>query len=316
MRKASLSARLLCFLLLGGLLPVAALAVFTSWYVQVRLYDRLGQQLRIAAEEARDTVDRDMLERYRDLKSLADDPALAASPASVVAAFLRTAPPEGAGFSRRSDRCLQVLASDGKAVFETGECEAAGGWIRPSGAASGPYFAGTRALANGTPVTDVSLPIGASGLNSYELRATLDLRSLSDLLVREKFPGGLGMDVVVYTPDGRIVATKNGVAAGALADEFPVLAALSGEAAGSREGGGARGTPALAAANTLAGLAPPLEALKWKVAVVQPLDDLSEPTVILLRQLRRWIAAVALLAALASALCWALLFPGAESSGA
>jgi diguanylate cyclase (GGDEF)-like protein len=307
-KNLSLKARLFGFLLFGGLLPVAVIAVFVFWYIQVRLYDRLGLELRIAAEDVRDKVDRHLFERYRDLKTLADDPALASSPESAMGQFRKGVPPAGSDFTRRSYRCLEILKADGTALSSLGECDAPGDWIRPSGAGPGAYFSKTRALPGGATATDVSLPVPSSGANAYELRATVELRSLSDLLVREKLPGGLDMDVVVYTPERLIVARKNGVAASVLADEFPVLTEMNESAADSRVGTIARGRPALAAVNTLAGLEPPLDALKWKVAIVQPLDDLSEPTVVLLQQLRRGIASVALIAVLGSLLCWALLF--------
>ena len=310
MKHLSLRARLFGFLLFGGLLPVVVIAVFVFWYIEVRLYDRLGLQLSIAAEDVRDKVDRAMYERYRDLKSLADDPALVASPAAAMGEFLRAAPKNSAVLSRKSYRCLQIIRSDGTVLADKGDCEAAGDWIRPEGAAAGAsaYFAKARVLQSGTPVADVYFPIDVAGLHLYDLRATVDLRSLSDMLVREKLPGGLAMDVVVYTPDRQIMARKNGVAAAVLSDEFPVLSAMDAEAAGSRFGSIAGGRAALAAVNTLAGLEPPLAALKWKVAIVQPLDDSSEQTVILLRQLRRGILTVALIAVLASLSCWALLF--------
>lgn len=304
MRPPSLRARLLGFLLVGSLLPVLLMAVFVFLSLRAGLHAQLGRELGISAEDLRDELDRDLYERYRDLKTVADDPATPASPADVFDAYWRTAPKKAAAPSRQSCLCLALLRADGAEVLRRGRCDVAGE-VPPPMNATAAGLARTRALPNGTPGLDLFLPLAAPARDAYAVRATLDLRPLSDLLVREKLSGGLDRDVVVYAPDRRVVARKNGVGPAAADDAFPVLTGLD---SGFRRGRVAGGRDALAAVNTLAGLSAPLDGLQWKVAVVQPLDDASEQTVLLLRRLRAAILAVGLLALVASLTCAFLVF--------
>jgi diguanylate cyclase (GGDEF)-like protein len=300
---------MLGFLLFGSLLPVVVIAVFVFLYVSTSLRDTLASQLAISAEEVRDQVDREMYDRYLDLKALADDPALAAEPAAALAAFSRGASRKYPNLSRKRFLCLAVVRADGAPLAESGACDAAGRRERAYGPRPGAaYASGTRALKDGAPVLDTYFPLAHPGSEAFGLRATEDLRPLSDLLVRQKLPGGLGKDVVIWSSENQILARKNGDPGASLAEAFPMLDKMDAPAAFAARGAIGGGRPAVAAVNTLAGLAPPLDALKWKVAVVQPLDDLSEQTLVLLQQLRRVLSLVALGAVAVSVSCWLVLF--------
>lgn len=297
--------RLFGFLLFGGLLPVAVVAASVYFVAASRLKERVAQQLAISAEQVRDRLDREMYDRHLDLKSLADAPALAEQPQAILAAFSRASSKKYPNLSRKLYLCLSVVRADGTPMAEAGTCELAG---RPGrGPAGAAYTVATRALRDGAPVLDVYFPL-APGAEAAGLRATEDLRSLSDLLVKEKLAGGLAQDVVVYSPENQILARKNGEPGAALAEAFPLLDRADAPAAFSARGALAGGRPALAAANTLAGLAPPLDALKWRVAVIQPLDDTSAPNLLLLEQLRGLLSAAAAVAALVSVAGWAYFF--------
>ena len=304
----SLRSRLLGFLLFGALLPVVLIAGFVFRYVETRLLGNLALRLAISAEEVRDRLDRELYDRYRDLKSLADDPALASGPAAALASFARTASKISPDLSRKHYLCLAVVRKDGTAIAESGPCETAGGRYRPYGPGPGDaYSAKTRELKDGTPVLDVYFPLAKPGNEAFGLKATEDLRPLSDMLARRTPPGGLAQDVVVYSAENQILARKNGGAGGSLAEAFPMLDKMDTQPAYAARGSVGRGRSAMAAVNTLAGAAPPLDELKWKVAVVQPLDDRSEQSLELLRQLRRMTAVVAVIAAAASTACWLFL---------
>ncbi len=297
--------RLFGFLLFGGLLPVALVAASVYVVASSRLRERVAVQLAISAEQVRDRLDREMYDRHLDLKTLADAPALAEQPQAILSAFARASSKKYPNLSRTLYLCLAVVGADGQPVAEAGACETAG--RRDRGAPGTVYTATTRALRDGAPVLDVFFPLAAGG-ERLGLRVTEDLRSLSDLLVKERLPGGLAQDVVVYSPENQMLARKIGDPGASVVEAYPLLDRADAPAAFSARGALPGGRPALAAANTMAGLAPPLDALKWRVAVIQPLDDLSEPTLMLLDELRRLLGAAAGVAALVAIAGWAYFF--------
>ena len=292
-------AKALAFLALGGLLPIALVAGTVCLYSEARLRDNLALQLAISAEEVRDRVDREMYDRYRDLKSLADDGGTAADPEGTLAAFTRNVERKYPNLDRKRFLCLAVVRPGGAALYELGACETLGGRVRLDGPTA--YVSKPRALKDGAPVLDTYFPLATPGPEAAGIRATEDLRPLSDFLAKLKLPGGLAKDVVLYSPENQVLARKNGDPGASLAEAFPLLDRAGAPPAYSARGKMAGGRAAFAAINTLAGAAPPLEALKWRVAVVEPLDDLSEPNLDLAARLRRATGIAALIASAVSA---------------
>jgi len=304
-RDMSLRGRLLGLLLLGGLLPVAAIAWFVFWYIEVRLYDQLALQLSITAEDVRDRVDRELYGRFRDLKALAGDPALAAAPGAGLDRFLRSDSSKRGGPNQGVYSCLEVLRGDGAELSRRGAC---GRPSPPSPAEPRAPFLALASAGGGAPAFDLYLPISARGRGAGWLRAVLDARPLTDQLARTKLGGGLDAVALILAPGGAVVARRAAADSNAPADPLPLLAALERARAPAGRGPIAPGRDAVAAREDLVGLTPPLDSLHWRIAIVQPLDDLSEQTVLLLHQLSRGILTAAALAVFTSLLCALLLF--------
>lgn len=308
MNKVSIKVRLIAFLLLGGLLPLAVMAGFVSRFVQIRLYDNLGAHLSMSAEELRDRIDRELFDRYRDLKTLAENPRLAGDPAGAVEHFISSVSRKQHYFGHEIYQCIQVRQKD-RPPYRSGGCDLLETSFDvpslPSAGLSG--LSGVYMSRAGVPVIDVVMPVqGSAGWVS----ATMDLRSLEDILQREKIPGGLNKQVLIYDEDDTVIAGKYGgeIPRAGRPSDLPALLKSSRPASGFVRGPLIGDRQALAAVNSLVGLAPPLDTLKWKIAIVQPLDDNSEPTVVSIERLRQGIRAAVLITVLGAVFfSWILL---------
>ena len=274
MRKFSIRVRLISFFLIGGLLPIAVFAGFVFWYVQARLYEDLGQRLSVTCEDIRDKIDRELFSRLQDLKAMAGHPGLGVTPGPAIDDFLKGVSNKRTYYGHDLYSSIRVLRNESTVKN------------------SSIQISGVTRIGNDVPAMEIRLPLNdpRGGAESV-LSATMDLRSLADMLEREKLSGGLDKEIVLFNSEGEIVARKDGSRgyAGKATDEFSLLADFRGKPSGYVRGSLPNRRPAMAAVNTLLGLTPPLDTLKWRIAVVQPLDDPSEETVTLIQNLRRGI---------------------------
>lgn len=308
LRRTSIRARLLAFLLLGGLLPVAVLGAYVSVRIGRELRANLGKRLAVEAEDLRDRIDRDLFETLRGLETVAADPSASAD---LAGAFRRIE--ERRGSARTSILSLALVGPDGAVLRRAG---------RPGApdpaeyrAALPPAVAGEAAVSEvlrlgDAPVVLLSLPVVARGARPPGiLLAALDVRSLAELARDVKIVRGLMRESIVYRGGvGALARTREGAPLfGDAHREFPLLAGGEEIVPGAVHGRLADGRPALAADRPLEGLRPPLDRLGWRVAVVQPLDDPSEETVDLVARVRRGILLASATAILASIVLSALL---------
>ncbi len=348
MSWGSLRVRLIGFLLLGGFLPVCVLAFFLLWFVRAELHEGLTRQLDISTDFLAARVSREMLLTLKVVRDLSRDPLLDAEPESVLRRTIAQAEVGTAGTSHRPLLvALELAAPDGSVRAQwphrlaprilhalqqdtsnpLGGTSSVQGAPGPRVAATGPeprLNLATSAAGNlfapdsQPPFIVLTLPrsVGRGGAGG-SLRAVLDLAAISDLIAREKPPGGLEKEILIYEVSGRILARLD-PSRGLLT---PVLARYQFLGTTPGVGRGAISDPrgdrsAIYAVKTLlgSGYPAPLDTIDWRLAAVQPLDDPSEETVSLIAGIQRGMiaaAAVALIASLvlASILLRSILLP-------
>lgn len=321
----SLRTRLIGFLCLGGLLPVLALALFLLFFVRAELRAGLTRDLDISSDFIAARISREMLITLKVLRDLVRDPLLESDPERILQTTLRQSAVGTTGTSHRSLLvALELRRPDGSVrarwpprpparVLEALET----GLVNRSGNATSARLATAAdreafAADSQPPLLVISfVRPDAPGRREETLRAVLDLAALSDLIARENPPGGLDKEILVYERAGRVLARLDPTR-GLLS---PVLGryAFLGTARGIGRGRISeprRERDAVFAVKPVlgSGFPAPLDALDWRLASIQPLDDPSESHVALLASIQQGVlaaAAVALVGALA--LAWILL---------
>ena len=311
LKPTSIGFRLLAFLLAGGLFPLAILGGIFFHFAQRELRSQLARELSVGMESFRNALDVEMMETYLSLQHLSRHPGLRANPRGTFREFLRTSSGRSKALDRDSVRCMAVTDSHGVPQSQLGDCyhlskrrQVCLAMAKAGQRVSSPYM-----LYAGDPSIDMFFPIHErDSINLSGLWITVDLEHLSDMLAATHFAGGVNKDAFIFTSDQLMIARispgrgfLSNVAAG-----YPVVTAALQERESTALGEVTGGSQSIAAAAPLTALISDLEPLRnWRVAIVQPLDDPSEPTVILIERLR-FGAKVSVLLAIGCSLLFSL----------
>jgi diguanylate cyclase (GGDEF)-like protein len=290
--------RFLAFLLLGGLWPTALLGFLVFQFIEHELQQQLGRELMIQVESIRNQIDRELMASYLELRRLSVQEFLPDQPEVALRAFVRRAAEDYGGGDKY--RCVAVV-EDGKPTFRVGDCTHLQAFRAPPGETplvSEPYM-----VTHTEPVIDFWF---AREETDSGLLVSYSLSFLSELLSRTDVPGGVYLDLLVLSADGKMLARKDagrGLVMNAPA-LYPMLYEPRDKAGGHALGWVTGGGEAVAASRNLVGLLPELAPVSgWQVAVVQPLTDGSERTVVLINRMR-----FGLLLAVVATLTCSLLF--------
>jgi diguanylate cyclase (GGDEF)-like protein len=298
--------RLLAFLLIGGLLPTGFLGFVAFRFIEYNLQVYLGQALAVEVEGVRNQIDRELMRAYIDLRRLVREPDLQSEPRKIIRSFLRTTASGQIG--REKFPCV-ALVTHRAVELSVGDCLHLPERLRsfdrifPEGnTISTPYM-----LRAASPALDFWLPRGDR--SGRGLLATFNLGYLSDLLTQADIKGGVYHDIFVYAADGTMLARRIpglGLLSNTLVG-FPVLEVAAGNPDGIGVGQLYDGDQAVAAVVRLVGLLPELEPIRgWRVAMVQPLSDRSEGTIVVIERLRAALK-VAVVVTVAASLLFALI---------
>lgn len=316
LRPSGLAFRLVAFLLVGGLIPVLVLGWLASTYVQSSLQEDLGLRLSVWLEAERNRMSQRLAEEFFSLRRLSRDPELRDGNTKPLREFFRERFGAVTVQGRSIYRCLSVFGSGGERLGEIGDCTHLGERRRAWSWGSRPplWMSPTYYPYHDTPAVDLFFPFNEQDPHDNSgLWATLDLGFLSTQLARAGFVGGVRHELVVFDSSGRMLGRRS-PADGLLANTaaaYPVLAAAQETGSTFVVGEVAGGRQALAAVLPLVPLAPELTPVgRWRMAVIQPLDDRSEATLLLIERVRVGLALVVILTLLFSLTFAVLLLRG------
>ncbi|GAB4252184.1 MAG: hypothetical protein Kow00109_27800 [Acidobacteriota bacterium] len=316
LRPSGLAFRLVAFLLVGGLIPVLVLGWLASTYVESSLHEDLGLRLSVWLEAERNRVSQRLAQEFFRLRRLSRDPELRRGNPEPLREFFRERLGAVTVQGRSIYRCLSVFAPWGEQINGVGDCshvvERRRAWSwgsRPSQWMSPTYF-----LSYDTPAVDLFFPFHEKDpYDNSGLWVTLDLGFLSTQLARAGFVGGVHHDLVVFDATGRMLGRRS-PADGLLANTpaaYPVVLAAAESGSTFAVGEIVGGRQAIAAVLPLVPLAPELAAVgQWRMAVIQPLDDRSDTTLLLIERVKFGLALVVILTVLFSLTFAALLLRG------
>lgn len=304
--------RLLAFLLLGGLLPVGFLGFVAFRSVEYNLQLHLGRELAIEVEGVRDRIDSELMRAFIDLRRLGRDPQLQDEPRAAIRRFLTTSASGQIG--RERFPCLAVLGDHGELSESFGDCRHLLSRLRRWSE----IFPNARVISNPytlyaeSPAVDLWFPQNEP-YSRRGLLATFSLRYLADLLLQLEIRGGVYHDVFLFAPDGSMLARKipgQGLLTNVYVG-YPVLEAADSEQDGIAVGSLYDGDEAVTAVLSLEGPLPELEPVRgWRLAMVQPLSDRSEETVVLIGRMRAALVAAVVVTVTASLLFALILLRG------
>jgi len=284
----------MAFLLVAGLFPVAVIGGIVFHFVERELELHRARLMSVRAEEIRNAVEQDVLATFVSLRGLAADPVLFGTPHLALRQYGEHPRTGLEGTSGQSPECIAVVDESGDLLARRGEC-----WDYPRRKVRLAKLIGMRPavsdvffLRAGKPALDFWIPLRSesSALRSRGgLFATVSLDYLSDFLNRRSISEGVTFDGFIFTTDGTMLARRV-EAEGLISNMAPVYPALFDALSnpdGHVIGIAAASDQSIAATSSLVGLLPELRGLaKWRVGLIQPLDDPGEPSLVLIRRLR------------------------------
>ncbi len=316
LKPSSIGFRLLAFLLVGGLLPIAILGWFVSHVIHAELRGYLLRELSVEVEQIRNDLDSEMLANYIALRRLSRNEKLRHQPARAFLDFLKETSATRSYRARDRFRCLAISDETGRWVDELGDChhiEARTAFLTEA-RRTGRRISNAYMLGPADPGVDFWFPSdGGSAGSRAGLWVTLDLTYLSDMFEEQPLSGGVAHDLFVYTDD-QLMLGRRDPGKGLISNvgaAYPLLSRAVESAEGNAIGEVTGQGEAVGATARLVGLIGELEPLRsWRVAVIQPLDDRSEPTVVLIERLSLGIKISILLTVLCSLAFAAILLRG------
>lgn len=288
--RIKLSYKLIAVVLVGGLLPILVLSAFILFFVQEELEGHVGRQLDLAVRGLCDDIDREILKIYRDLTILAEKMNDGSNFREPIIQFLSDENLVLENLEFQPYGCIGVINPEREWVIREGSSCSELSRID----LSDPNYAGVHWVNKANPGFHFKLPIPGSESSKLQLVALVDMRHLSEKLIKTNSEVGDLASLIVFLEDGRIIARRylsRNLGLNAF-ENYPILADQQNQNQGYFQD-----SNSIAVVMKLERLASDFRfSAPWNVAAIQPLDDLSENNVLLAQQIRSGLFITAFLA--------------------